>query len=138
MDVELIKERVKDILNADIHNRASIADLRRDVFLNSSKTEEKETQITLKQNKINELGSELDYFRNQLSIKDQSQSNQEHLFKNEKDVLLKTISEKEGEISNLILEAEKLNFSLLELNNKKSELSKLSIENSHYSEKLEN
>jgi hypothetical protein len=62
MDVELIKERVKDILNADIHNRASIADLRRDVFLNSSKTEEKETQITLKQNKINELGSELDYF----------------------------------------------------------------------------
>lgn len=136
MDVELIKERVKDILNADIHNRASIADLRRDVFLNSSKTEEKETQITLKQNKINELGSELDYFRNQLSIKDQSQSNQEHLFKNEKDVLLKTISEKEGEISNLILEAEKLNFSLLELNNKKSELSKLSIENSHYSEKI--
>ena len=68
MDVELLKKGLEEVLSEDLNNRSSIADLRRNVFLQTNKAEEKEQQISAREAKIGELSAEVDYFKNQLSF----------------------------------------------------------------------
>src|ERR1700741_3276334 len=99
MDIELIKQGLKEILNEDISNRSSIADLRRNVFIHSSKAEEKETQIYVKESRISELSSDISYLKNQLSLKDQAIEEKTNSFNAERSSLLENLSQKETEIT---------------------------------------
>ncbi|MBC7863011.1 MAG: hypothetical protein IAF38_08550, partial [Bacteroidia bacterium] len=136
MDIELIKQGLKEILNEDISNRTSIADLRRNVFVHSSKAEEKETQISVKESRISELSSDVSYLKNQLSLKDKALEEKAGSFNAERSSLLETISQKETEITALKGGLDKLNEEIKSFAGKSAEVNKLSLENNHYAEKI--
>jgi chromosome segregation ATPase len=136
MDIELIKNGLKEILNEDISIRNSIADLRRNAFLHSSRAEEKETQVSVKETRIKELSSEIEYFKTQLSIKEKTIGEQLDSVTTEKRSLQETIALKENEISALRKEIARISDQLKSASSATEELSKLSLENSHYASKI--
>ncbi len=135
MDVEIIKQGLKEILNEDISIRTSVQDLRRNVFLASSKAEEKESHVA-KESKIAELSSEVEYFKHQLSLREQDLQEKLQNTEEEKKNLEAQLSDKQTELELLQEDLAQYKTAKDSLSAKNEELNRVSMENSHYAAKI--
>ena len=136
MNIDLLKQGLQQILQEDLSNRGSIAELRRNVFLQSSKSEEKEAVLAAKEKALAELVSEVDYFKNQIAIRDTNLEENKQSFSEERSSLMEVIQEKETQIAALNQELEGVRERAMQVEQKNTEVNRLSFENSNYASKI--
>ena len=136
MNIDLLKQGLQQILQEDLSNRGSIAELRRNVFLQSSKSEEKEAVLAAKEKALSELVSEVDYFKNQIAIRDTNLEENKQSFSEERNSLMEVIQEKETQIAALNQELEGVRERAMQVEQKNTEVNRLSFENSNYAAKI--
>jgi chromosome segregation ATPase len=136
MNIDLLKQGLQQILQEDLSNRGSIAELRRNVFLQSSKSEEKEAVLAAKEKALAELVSEVDYFKNQIAIRDTNLEENKQSFSEERNSLMEVIQEKETQIAALNQELEGVRERAMQVEQKNTEVNRLSFENSNYASKI--
>ena len=132
----MLKKDLSKILQQDLSNRSSISELRRNVFLHSSTSREKENIISEREKAINDLSGQLDYFKNQIVIRDRGQEEINQSFQSERNSLLDLINEKESTILQLSAELESLREKTSGLVSVHQELSKVQLQNSDYAAKI--
>jgi DNA repair exonuclease SbcCD ATPase subunit len=136
MNIETLKQGLQQILNEDISNRSSISELRRNVFLQTSKSEESATVLVSKEKTISDLTSDIDYYKNQLVLREKSIIENTNSYQAERDSLLDVINEKENKISALSEQLERLSNLESQVEEKNTEINRLLVENSNYGAKI--
>ena len=136
MNIETLKQGLQQILNEDLSNRSSISELRRNVFLHTSKTEQTESMLASKEKAISDLSSDIAYYKNQISLREKSIEENAGSFKAERDSLLDLINEKEIRITELVKQTEVLKETEVRFDLKNQEVNRLMLENSNYAAKI--